>query len=123
MRLRILSLVLAAASVAAPSARQQPAAEAPNPVRAAYTKYEHMVAMRDGVKLFTSVYVPKACAAPAPIIMQRTPYSVAPYGIDNYRTTIGPSEHFLKEGFTNVYNLAGGIDAWSRDVDPSVPKY
>ena len=33
------------------------------------------------------------------------------------------AEHFLKEGFTNVYNLAGGIDAWSRDVDPSVPKY
>jgi molybdopterin/thiamine biosynthesis adenylyltransferase/rhodanese-related sulfurtransferase len=26
-------------------------------------------------------------------------------------------------GFTNVYNLEGGIDAWSRDVDPSVPRY
>ena len=45
MRLRILSLVLAAASVASPSARQQPVAEAPNPVRAAYTKFEHMVPM------------------------------------------------------------------------------
>jgi monothiol glutaredoxin len=33
------------------------------------------------------------------------------------------AEHFLKLGFTNVYNLAGGIDAWSRDVDPSVPRY
>ena len=33
------------------------------------------------------------------------------------------AEHFLKEGFTNVYNMAGGIDAWSRDVDPKVPKY
>jgi monothiol glutaredoxin len=33
------------------------------------------------------------------------------------------AEHFLKEGFTNVYNLAGGIDAWSRDVDPKVPRY
>ncbi|CAN5745034.1 Grx4 family monothiol glutaredoxin [soil metagenome] len=33
------------------------------------------------------------------------------------------AEHFLKEGFTKVYNLAGGIDAWSRDVDPSVPRY
>ena len=42
--------------------------------------------MRDGVKLFTSVYVPKTCAAPHPIVMQRTPYSVAPYGIDNYRS-------------------------------------
>ena len=33
------------------------------------------------------------------------------------------AEHFLKEGFTTVYNLAGGIDAWSKDVDPSVPRY
>ncbi len=33
------------------------------------------------------------------------------------------AEHFIKEGFTNVYNLAGGIDAWSRDVDAKVPRY
>jgi monothiol glutaredoxin len=33
------------------------------------------------------------------------------------------AEHFLKQGFTNVYNLSGGIDAWSREVDPSVPRY
>jgi monothiol glutaredoxin len=35
----------------------------------------------------------------------------------------GAAEHFLKLGFKNVYNMAGGIDAWSRDVDPSVPRY
>jgi monothiol glutaredoxin len=33
------------------------------------------------------------------------------------------AEHFLKEGFKNVYNLSGGIDAWSREVDPTVPRY
>ncbi len=33
------------------------------------------------------------------------------------------AEHFLKQGFTTVYNLAGGIDAWSKDIDPSVPRY
>jgi len=31
--------------------------------------------------------------------------------------------HFLEHGFTNVYNLVDGIDGWSRDVDPSVPRY
>lgn len=31
--------------------------------------------------------------------------------------------HFLQRGFTRVYNVVGGIDAWSRDVDPSVPQY
>jgi monothiol glutaredoxin len=35
----------------------------------------------------------------------------------------GAAEHFLKQGFKTVYNLAGGIAAWSREVDPSVPTY
>jgi monothiol glutaredoxin len=33
------------------------------------------------------------------------------------------AEGLLGEGFTNVYNLEGGIDAWSQEVDPSVPRY
>jgi monothiol glutaredoxin len=33
------------------------------------------------------------------------------------------AEHFAALGFTNVWNLDGGIDAWSREVDPSVPRY
>src|SRR3954454_7341818 len=33
------------------------------------------------------------------------------------------AEYFLRAGFVNLYNLAGGIDAWSRLVDPSVPRY
>ena len=107
MRPRLLPAALAVSCAALLSA-QQPPADAPNPVRAAYTKYEHMIPMRDGVKLFTSVYVPKTCDVPYPIIMQRTPYSVAPYGIDNYRTTIGPSEHFLKEGIIAVYQDVRG---------------
>jgi monothiol glutaredoxin len=33
------------------------------------------------------------------------------------------AEHFLQQGFKNVYNLAGGIDAWSAQIDPTVPRY
>jgi monothiol glutaredoxin len=33
------------------------------------------------------------------------------------------AEHFAAQGFTNVHNLEGGIDAWSREIDPSVPRY
>jgi Grx4 family monothiol glutaredoxin len=33
------------------------------------------------------------------------------------------AEHFLRQGFRNVYNLEGGIEAWSTTVDPSVPRY
>ena len=33
------------------------------------------------------------------------------------------AHHFLAQGFTNVANLAGGIESWSLAVDPSVPRY
>jgi monothiol glutaredoxin len=33
------------------------------------------------------------------------------------------AEYFRREGFRNLYNLQGGIEAWSRLVDPSVPRY
>ena len=33
------------------------------------------------------------------------------------------AEHFRKLGFTNVNNVAGGIDAWSQEIDPDVPRY
>jgi monothiol glutaredoxin len=33
------------------------------------------------------------------------------------------AERFLAEGFRKVYNLEGGIDAWSQAVDPKVPRY
>ena len=76
--------------------------------RAHYTKYDYRIPMRDGVKLFTSVYVPKDTSQPYPILMQRTPYSVGPYGIDNCRPVLGPSELFTKEGFIFVYQDVRG---------------
>src|SRR5258706_3299841 len=62
-----------------------------------YTKYEYRIPMRDGVRLFASVYVPKDATHPYPIIMQRTPYNVGPYGADNYKTQVGPSFAAEKE--------------------------
>lgn len=35
----------------------------------------------------------------------------------------GAAEHFVKAGFKNVYNLTGGIDAWSQVIDPSIKRY
>ncbi len=39
------------------------------------------------------------------------------------RSSVGAAEHFRKEGHTSVYNLSGGIDAWSQHIDPTVPRY
>jgi putative CocE/NonD family hydrolase len=77
-------------------------------VRAHYTKYEYEIAVRDGKKLFTSVYVPKDTAHEYPIMFLRTPYSVGPYGEDNYRTNLGPSEIFGKDGYIFVYQDVRG---------------
>jgi len=33
------------------------------------------------------------------------------------------AEHFRQQGFTNLCNVRGGIDAWSQQVDPAVPRY
>ncbi len=51
-------------------------------IRENYTKVEKMIPMRDGVKLFTSVYMPKDNSEKHPILMMRTPYSCAPYGAE-----------------------------------------
>ena len=59
--------------------------------KAHYTKYEYRIPMRDGVKLFTAVYVPKDQSKKYPILLTRTPYSVRPYGADQYRSMLGPS--------------------------------
>ncbi|MEP6637438.1 MAG: CocE/NonD family hydrolase [Acidobacteriota bacterium] len=77
-------------------------------VRVRYTKYEYTIPMRDGVRLFTSVYLPKDQSQRYPFLLTRTPYSVAPYGVDNYRSAVGPSLSFDKEGFIFVYQDARG---------------
>ena len=77
-------------------------------VRGYYTKYEYRIPMRDGVRLFTSVYVPKDTSRPYPFLMDRTPYSVSPYGVDNYKTLLGPSESFERSGYIFVYQDVRG---------------
>lgn len=77
-------------------------------IRANYTKFEYQIPMRDGVKLFTSVYLPNNSEKPHPIMLQRTPYRVAPYGASKYKTRLGPSESFEKDGFIFVFQDVRG---------------
>ena len=39
------------------------------------------------------------------------------------RSSLAAAEHFRKEGFTSLWNILGGIDTWSREIDPEVPQY
>lgn len=93
-------------------------------VKARYTKYEYLIPMRDGIKLFTAVYVPKDTSQSYPFLITRTPYNVAPYGVDNYRPMLGPSEQFEREGFIFVYQDARGrymSEGEFQQVRPFVP--
>jgi putative CocE/NonD family hydrolase len=75
-----------------------------------YTKYEFQVAMRDGVRLFTQVYEPKDTSETYPFLINRTPYTVAPYGVDEYVSHLGPgqTELFSREGFIFVHQDVRG---------------
>ncbi len=80
-----------------------PAAAAPDDdrfyLRDHFTKHEYKIPMRDGVKLFASVYVPKDDSQTYPILLMRTPYGCRPYGEDLYQEAKGPLLRFAKEGF------------------------
>ena len=45
----------------------------PNYVKENYTKIDTTITMRDGIKLYTIIYVPKDSSQQYPIVMQRTP--------------------------------------------------
>jgi uncharacterized protein len=82
-------------------------AQAPYSVKDNYVKSEHMIPMRDGVKLFTIVYTPKDQSERHPILFTRTAYGIPPYGAE-YRNTIGPNNMYAQEGYIVAYQDSRG---------------
>ena len=92
-------------------------------VKANYTKTEHYITMRDGVKLITAIYTPRDDSQTYPIIMQRTPYSVRPYGETNYRRSLGPNTYLMREKYIFVYQDARGrykSEGNFREMTPAI---
>jgi len=105
-------------------------------VKAHYTKHEVAIPMRDGVKLHTAILVPKDRGRRYPVLMLRTPYSVGPYGVDNYPARGNQRllragyilvrqdvrGRFLSEGtFVNVRPMLGG--ATTTGIDEGTDAY
>jgi uncharacterized protein len=68
-----------------------------------YSKKEVYISMRDGVRLFTSVYFPKSTSETHPILLTRTPYSCLPYGEKEYRPYWDSYlKQYFKEGYIMV---------------------
>ncbi len=68
-----------------------------------YVKIERRISMRDGIQLFTSIYMPRDTSEAHPILLTRTPYSCAPYGEDRWRTYWHSyMKEYFKEGYIMV---------------------
>jgi uncharacterized protein len=128
MRRPLAVLALALLSAAALPA-QGPAAD---PALAArikelYAKREVRIRVRDGVQLFTSIYVPKDTTRRYPVLMSRTPYSVSPYG-EGYKAALGPSGNrkWVDDGYIFVYQDVRGryfSEGTFRDMTPILEKH
>ena len=81
-----------------------------NWIKENYIKKEYTIAMRDGAKLFTAVYMPKDSKEKHPFLMTRTPYSCAPYGEDKISSRLYSTHYreYLKEGYIIVFQDVRG---------------
>jgi putative CocE/NonD family hydrolase len=121
----VLLLVLSAfASFAQPGQMSQQQRDLADYIKKNYTKREVMIPMRDGVKLFVCIYEPKDKSQKYPIMFDRTPYSVGPYGPDAYKSSLGPDDLFPREGYIFVYGDVRGrylSEGEYEDVRPYIP--
>lgn len=84
-------------------------------VREHYVKSEVSIPMRDGKKLFTVIYSPKDNSKKYPILMNRTPYTVGPYGQDGYKKSLGNFPLMMRDGYIFVYQDVRG--KWMSEGD------
>ncbi len=78
-------------------------------IQAHYTRTDYQIAMRDGKRLYTIVYAPVDAATKAyPILFDRTPYSIGPYGKGRFKTALGPSSAMMHEGYIFAYQDVRG---------------
>ena len=94
-------------------------------VKQHYDKIEEYITMRDGNRLFTSIYVPKDKSKKYPILLNRTPYTVAPYGKDTMKKSLGNFPEMMKAGYIFVYQDVRGkwmSEGTFEDIRPTKTK-
>ncbi|MBL4938982.1 MAG: CocE/NonD family hydrolase [Lutibacter sp.] len=105
---KVLILLLMTLSIVSCSKTTTTKQEESKYVKNNYTKFETTITMRDGIKLFTTIYSPKDTSKTYPILLQRTPYSVKPYGPNKFKTKISPNKYLMEEGNIIVYQDVRG---------------
>ena len=95
-----------------------------NFIRDNYTKIDTTITMRDGIKLYTLIYSPKDQSVKYPLLMQRTPYSIAPYGSENYTRRLGPLQ-LVHEKYIFVFQDVRGrymSEGHNLELTPQIDK-
>ena len=106
-------LLLLALGAATPAVAQSPG----DTTRMLYTKHEYRIPMRDGVKLYTAVYVPKDTTARYPFLINRSRYGVGSYGADKY-ARIGTGESLRRDPYIFVFqDVRGSFMSEGKFVD------
>ncbi|MEO6813236.1 MAG: CocE/NonD family hydrolase [Ginsengibacter sp.] len=106
------------------SCYSQPTNTNVNYVKKNFTKIDTAITMRDGIKLYTIIYIPKDNSVKYPFLMERTPYSVAPYGEKNYANSLGPNTDLMHGKYIFVYQDVRGrymSEGFNLEVTPYIP--
>lgn len=101
-----------------------PSKSSPEYIRQYYEKKEVYIPMRDGIRLFTSIYSPRDKSQVYPILMMRTPYNSEPGGEENYNFFLSLHSDYLDEGYIMVYQDVRGTymsEGEFMDVRPFNP--
>lgn len=101
-------LLVCSVAVAIGGPKTLPAQTPVNSVQKNYLKQSFRVPMRDGKKLYTTVYTPRDLSKPYPFMLNRTPYSVQPYDDQRYPGRIAPSKYMEAEGYIFVHQDVRG---------------
>ena len=91
-------------------------------MRQAYDKFEYQIPMRDGLKLFTVVYVPKDKTKTYPFLINRTCYNASEYA--DFKTHGHPSRYLVKDGYILVFQDVRGrymSEGQFDNMRPNIP--
>ncbi|HBZ22625.1 MAG TPA: hypothetical protein DEO60_15940, partial [Bacteroidales bacterium] len=100
------------------------APNSPDALKQKYDKQEVYITMRDGVRLFTSVYTPKNSSVNHPILLNRTPYNIEPGGVSNFNFFMQLYSRYVEEEYIMVYQDVRGkymSEGIYEDIRPVIP--
>ncbi len=100
------------------------ASNSPEALKQKYDKQEVYITMRDGIKLFTSVYTPKNASVQHPILLNRTPYNIEPGGPDNFNFFMQLYNRYTNAEYIMVFQDVRGkymSEGQFEDIRPVIP--